>query len=324
MRAMINDDREAVLEVDNLQVRYPTASGDIVACKDVSLQVYRGETLGLVGESGCGKSTLAMAIMRLVTPPGRIVQGRVLLEGTDLLSLKEGALRQLRWQQIALIPQGAMSSLNPVMRIGEQIADGLRAHGVRQSKAQMRERIQDLLGTVGLRASVSDMYPHELSGGMKQRVCIAMAISLHPSIILADEPTSALDVVVQRLIVQTLMEIRERMSVSMLLIGHDMALQAQVVDRTAVMYAGMIVEIAPVQEIFSSPRHPYTRLLVESLPSVKRRKPLRVTEGFLLDLRDPPPGCAFQLRCDLVSDACRSLEPTLRHVGPDHHVACHL
>ena len=320
---MTGDNRGVVLEVDNLQVRYPTELGDIVACRNVSFQVYRGETLGVVGESGCGKSTLAMAIMRLVPPPGRIVQGRVLLEGTDLLSLKEGRLRQIRWQKVALIPQGAMSSLNPVMRIGEQISDGMRAHGVGQSRRQVDARVQDLLATVGLPGSVYSMYPHELSGGMKQRVCIAMAISLHPSLLIADEPTSALDVVVQRIIVQTLVEIRQRLNVSMLLIGHDMGLQAQLVDRIAVIYAGRIVEIASVEEIFGSPLHPYTKLLIESIPSIRERKPLRVTEGLMLDLREPPPGCAFQLRCGQASEVCRSVEPPLLQVTPGHYVACH-
>jgi oligopeptide/dipeptide ABC transporter ATP-binding protein len=323
MNTIPGGQREALLEVEELRVRYPTDSADILACKDVSLRVYKGETLGLVGESGCGKSTLAMAIMRLVPPPGRIVRGRVMLGGTDLLSLKGESLRQMRWREVALIPQGAMSSLNPVMRVGEQIMDGLRAHGLRLSEGQMRDRITDLLTTVGLSASVLNMYPHELSGGMKQRVCIAMAISLRPSLILADEPTSALDVVVQRLIVQTLLDIKERLNVSMLLIGHDMGLQAQVVDRIAVMYAGRILEIAPVKEIFGSPLHPYTRLLVESIPSIRERKPLKVTHGLILDMQDPPPGCAFQLRCSQVSDACRSVEPPLRKVARDHYVACH-
>lgn len=314
---------EAVLHVERLTVHYPTARGTIVACRNVSLEVYQGETLGLVGESACGKSTLAMAIMRLVPPPGRIVQGRVVLEGTDLLSLTEERLRQARWKQVALIPQGAMSSLNPVMCVGEQIADGMRAHGVDEARGRMRDRVNELLATVGLPTSVQSMYPHELSGGMKQRVCIAMAISLRPSLILADEPTSALDVVVQRLVIQTLVEIRRQMKVSMLLIGHDMGLQAQLVDRVAVMYAGRILEVAPVREIFRFAGHPYTRLLVDSIPSIKERKPLKVTEGLLLDLREPPPGCAFQMRCPHASDICRSLEPPLMEVAPGHSVACH-
>jgi len=314
---------EAVLHVEGLTVHYPTARGTIVACRNVSLEVYQGETLGLVGESACGKSTLAMAIMRLVPPPGRIVQGRVVLEGTDLLSLTEERLRQARWKQVALIPQGAMSSLNPVMCVGEQIADGMRAHGIEEPRGRMRDRVNELLATVGLPASVQNMYPHELSGGMKQRVCIAMAISLRPSLILADEPTSALDVVVQRLVIQTLVEIRRQMKVSMLLIGHDMGLQAQLVDRVAVMYAGRIMEVAPVREIFRSAGHPYTRLLMDSIPSIKERKPLKVTEGLMLDLREPPPGCAFQMRCTQASDICRSLEPPLMEVAPGHSVACH-
>ena len=314
----------AVLRVKNLRVHYATPLGDVIAVNGVNLNVYEGETLGLVGESGCGKSTLAMAILRLVQPPGRIVSGQVQLHGIDVVALSEAELRQVRWSQIALIPQGAMNSLNPVMRVKNQIAEAIETHQVQRSPQELKERILRLLAMVGLPGRVYDMYPHELSGGMKQRVCIAMAIALTPSVIIADEPTSALDVVVQRVVAQTLLDVKRTLGVSMILIGHDMGLMAQLVDRIAVMYAGNIVEIAPVKDIFAEPLHPYTQLLLASIPSVKERKPLVVTEGLTHDLRRPPPGCIFQLRCPFVMDKCREVVPPLRELRPNHYAACHL
>jgi oligopeptide/dipeptide ABC transporter ATP-binding protein len=313
-----------VLEVRDLRVHYATPLGDVIAVNGVSLDVFEGETLGLVGESGCGKSTLAMAILRLVQPPGRIVSGQVRILGTDLVRLNNAKLRQVRWDQIALIPQGAMNSLNPVMRVKTQITEAIETHQGKRPPQELKERILRLLAMVGLPSRVYNMYPHELSGGMKQRVCIAMAIALTPSIIIADEPTSALDVVVQRVVAQTLLDVKRTLGVSMIMIGHDMGLMAQLVDRIAVMYAGNIVEIAPVKEIFEDPLHPYTQLLLASIPSVKERKPLVVTEGLTHDLRRPPPGCIFQLRCPFVMDKCREVVPPLRELRPNHYAACHL
>jgi peptide/nickel transport system ATP-binding protein len=316
--------RETVLDVQGLRVHYETPRGDVIAVNGVSFKIYAGETLGLVGESGCGKTTTAMAVLRLVQPPGRIVEGKALLQGTDLVALTERELREVRWSKLALIPQGAMNSLNPVMRIYKQIADGIETHEGKQPRAELRERIMELLNLVGLPGRVYDMYPHELSGGMKQRVCIAMAISLNPALVIADEPTSALDVVVQRVVAQTLMDIKERMHVSMILIGHDMGLQAQLVDRIAVMYAGNMVEVSPVKQVFAEPMHPYTQLLIASIPSIKERKPLKISEGVTHDLRNPPPGCIFQYRCPFVMDRCRKEAPPLRELKPEHYVACHL
>jgi peptide/nickel transport system ATP-binding protein len=315
---------EAVLDVRDLHIHYRTPRGDVIAVNGVNFQLYRGETLGLVGESGCGKTTTAMGILRLVQAPGRIMGGQIIVNGTDILKLTERQLRQVRWSEVALIPQGAMNSLNPVMRVKDQIGESILAHERNYPKAQLKERVIQLLNMVGLPARVYNLYPHELSGGMKQRVCIAMAIALGPSLVIADEPTSALDVVVQRVVAETLLDVKDRLGVSMILIGHDMALQAQLVDRIAVMYAGNMVEIVPVREAFRNPLHPYTQLLIESIPSVRERKPLKVTEGLTHDLRRPPPGCIFQFRCPYVFDKCREVPPPLLARGPRHQVACHL
>jgi len=316
--------REVVLDVRNLKVYYSTPTGNVRAVDDVSFKVYQGEILGLVGESGCGKTTTAMAILRMVQPPGQIVGGQILLDDTDLAPMSERELRDVRWNALSLIPQGAMNSLNPIMRIKNQIGEAIEAHEGKQPKAKLKERIFNLFTLVGLPSRIYDMYPHELSGGMKQRVCIAMAIVLHPSLIIADEPTSALDVVVQRVVGQTLLDVKQRLGVSMILIGHDMGLQAQLVDRLAVMYAGHMVEVAPVANVFAEPMHPYTQLLIDSIPSIKQRKPLKLTEGLTHDLRNPPPGCIFQGRCPKVMEVCRSVKPLLTEYKLDHQVACHL
>jgi peptide/nickel transport system ATP-binding protein len=316
--------REVTLGVKNLSVHYETPRGDVIAANRVTFNVCCGEILGLVGESGCGKTTVAMAILQMVQAPGRIVGGEINLDGVNIVGMTDAQLRQVRWRKLSLIPQGAMNSLNPVMKVSEQIQDSIQAHDKEQSPHALKERTLELLNLVGLPARVYDLYPHELSGGMKQRVCIAMAISLNPSIIIADEPTSALDVVVQRVVAQTLMDVKRRLGVSMILIGHDMGLQAQLVDRIAVMYAGSIVEISPVRDIFANPLHPYTQLLIASIPSIKEKKPLHVTEGLTHDLRNPPPGCVFQYRCHQKSDSCLVDRPQLVEVSPDRFVSCYL
>lgn len=312
------------LTVRGLKVYYHTPTGDVRAVDDVSFEVRKGEIVGLVGESGCGKTTTAMAILRLVQNPGRIVGGTVELDGIDLTRLEGAELRDVRWTKLALIPQGAMNSLNPVMLISSQIKDTIRTHEERSSAAELKERIENLFTLVGLPSRVYNMYPHELSGGMKQRACIAMAIALNPQLIIADEPTSALDVVVQRVVGQTLLDVKRRLGVSMIVIGHDMGLMAQLVDRLAVMYAGRMVEIAPVKSMYAEPLHPYAQLLIESIPSIKERKPLKLTEGLTHDLRTSPVGCIFQMRCPHVMDVCREVDPPLRELRPDHQTACHL
>jgi peptide/nickel transport system ATP-binding protein len=316
--------KKPVLEVRGLKVYYETPTGDVLAVDDINFNLYEGETLGLVGESGSGKSTAAMGILQLTVPPGRIAGGQVLLQGQSLLGLPEDDLRQYRWVKLALIPQGAMNSLNPTMRVSDQIKDVILAHEGKNATKDMKARILELLSTVGLPGRVYDLYPHELSGGMKQRACIAMAIALNPTVIIADESTSALDVVVQRVVAQTMLKVKEKLGVSMIMIGHDMGLMAQMVDRIAVMYAGKIVEIANVRDMFADPKHPYSELLIDSVPSLKERKPLKITEGITHDPRNPPPGCIFQLRCPFVMDICRQKAPPMQEVKPGQLVACHL
>ncbi|MEL6600076.1 MAG: ABC transporter ATP-binding protein [Pseudomonadota bacterium] len=313
-----------VLQVRDLKVYYATPEGDVRACDGVTFDLHAGETLGLVGESGSGKSTATSGVLQMVTPPGRIAGGEVVLDGEDMLALDEETLRGSRWQALALIPQGAMNSLNPTMSISAQIADVIQTHTGRWPRAKMRERVLELFQMVGLPARIHDMYPHELSGGMKQRVCIAMAIALNPKVIIADEATSALDVVVQRVVAQTMARVRDALGVSMIMIGHDMGLMAQMVDRIAVMYAGKIVEIAGVQEMFARPAHPYSQILIDSVPSLTERQPLRMTGGITHDPRNPPRGCIFQLRCPKVMDRCRAAPPPMREVAPGQTVACYL
>ena len=319
-----NHARKPILRVEKLRIHYNTPKGDVIAVNDIDMELYEGETLGLVGESGCGKSTAAYGILQLVQPPGYIVHGAIYLNDINLLELNEKQLRSLRWQQLALIPQGAMNSLNPTMRVKDQIIDAIKAHENGTPQQHSKERVLELLQMVGLPNRVYNMYPHELSGGMKQRVCIAMAIALNPAVIIADEATSALDVVVQRVVAQTLLKVKAALGVSMIIIGHDMGLLAQLVDRMAVMYAGKIVENAPVDRVYKTPLHPYTRLLIDSIPSIKERKPLKITEGITHDPRNPPSGCIFRLRCPFAWDHCSRVEPPAFEVDDRHYVACHL
>jgi peptide/nickel transport system ATP-binding protein len=314
---------DTILTVDDLRVSYHTDAGAVRAVAGVSFFLRRGERFGLVGESGSGKSTTAWAIMRMIKPPGRIERGRMVLDGVDLSRLSDDEFRKVRLARIALIPQGAMNSLNPVMRIRDQILDGVRAHQ-RGAEAALASRLPDLLTTVGLRPNVLDLFPHELSGGMKQRVCIAIGISLSPQVIIADEPTSALDVVVQRQIMQTLYNVQKRLAAAILLVGHDMGVMAKFADRIGVMYGGRLVEVGPVREIFRDPLHPYTRLLISSLPSLAQKGALQAIPGSPPSLLAPPPGCVFHPRCPRAFDRCPAEIPDLREVRPGRWVACHL
>ena len=314
---------EPVLRVEGLRVAFDHPQGLVRAVDDVSFALSPGERFGLAGESGSGKSTLALSMLRLIKPPGRIEAGEVWLAGTRLGDLDEEGMRALRLAGIALVPQGSMNSLNPVLRIGGQIGDTLAEHRLHLTRGEGERRIAALLAEVGLPESVARMYPHELSGGMKQRACIAIAICLRPKVIIADEPTSALDVVVQRQVMATLARVQQELGAAVILVGHDMGLMAQFVDRLAIMYAGRLVEVAPVAEIITRPRHPYTRALIASLPSLDTRGGLAGIPGLAPLLRDLPDGCAFHPRCTLAMGRCRTEKPKLRDIGGSQ-VACHL
>jgi peptide/nickel transport system ATP-binding protein len=309
----------SALELRDLRVSFDHPLGLVRAVDSVSFELAPGERFGLVGESGSGKSTMALAIMRMIRPPGHIDGGDILLGRTNLAALSGDAIRRARLAGIALVPQGSMNALNPVMRIGAQIADAMRDHGVAAENAA----IDSLLARVGLPSGTSEKYPHELSGGMKQRVCIAIAICLRPTVIIADEPTSALDVVVQRQVMRTLALVQQDLNAAILLIGHDMGLMAQFVDRLGVMYAGRLVEIAPIAEIVRKPRHPYTEMLIASLPSMDHKDALRGIPGLAPLLRELPSGCAFHPRCPKAQARCGVERPEPRAVAGGVLAACH-
>ncbi len=343
----ISDD--VVLQVEDLHVYYETIAGDVKAVNGVSFSLRSGERLALVGESGSGKSTMATALMRLTKLPGKIVSGSIKLGERDLLQLTDNQMRRARLAEIALVPQGAMNSLNPVIRIEKQIMDGILDHvegeiaAVRNrndsnameansegallrkpSRSELRNRVADLLTNVGLSPSVAKMYPHELSGGMKQRAVLAIATCLSPKVILADEPTSALDVVVQRQIMQTLGRLQSGIDAAVILVGHDMGLVAQFADTIGVMYAGRLVEIGPVNQIFEEPQHPYTKLLIESLPSFSQKKEFVGIPGMPPRLLNLPSGCAFYPRCPSGMDVCRDTDPVDIEIRTNWRTACHL
>ncbi|MGI8870156.1 MAG: ABC transporter ATP-binding protein [Mycobacteriales bacterium] len=264
---------EPILEIKGLVVQYRTTKGDVTAVDGVDLTVNRGEILGVAGESGCGKSTMAVSILGLIRPPGYVREGQVIFHPRkgapiDLLTCSPRQLRAIRWGNISYLPQGSMNSLNPIARVRDQFTDVMEEHGERGDRSGIRDRIDLLLGEVGLDATVADMYPHELSGGMKQRVLMAMAIALSPDLVIADEPTTALDVTIQRVIVQNLAELSRKFGVTLLVITHDMGVHAQLDDRVAVMYQGRIVETGGVRQVFKDPQDEYTQRLIRSIPTL--------------------------------------------------------
>lgn len=317
-------DPKAVLQVKNLRVVYDTVNGPVKAVDDVSFTLASGERMGLIGESGSGKTTMATAVMRLSRPPARIVSGEILLNGRDLLAISDEELRKMRLKELAFMPQAAMNSLNPVLRIGPQIKDAIVAHVGRLTAKELDERIATVLTKVGLRPEIANRFPHQLSGGMKQRVAMAIAIALTPKVIIADEPTSALDVVVQQQVMETLGSLQRELSAAVLLIGHDMGLIAQFSDSIGVLYAGKLVERGNVQEVLENPYHPYTRMLIDALPDLQEKKELVGIPGLPPSLTNLPSGCAFHPRCPLVHERCRQERPVLQSPSTGRQVACHL
>ena len=320
----LGSDDNVPLRVDGLKVHYHTRRGPVKAVDDVSFEVARGERLGLVGESGSGKSTIALALMRAHKPPAKIESGRILLNGRDLLEDNEKTTRFRRLSEVAMVPQGALNSLNPVMRIRDQVIDGLKDHGLRMSKNQFGARVAELLASVGLPSEVASRFPHELSGGMKQRVSIAIAISMNPSLIIADEPTSALDVVVQKQVVQTLKDVQERIGAAAIMIGHDMGLMAQFASRIGIMYGGRIVEIGEARDILKDPKHPYAKLLISSLPDTRKKRKLVGIPGLPPSLLNPPSGCVFHPRCSDAMEICNRKLPLELELTKGRFGACHL
>jgi peptide/nickel transport system ATP-binding protein len=323
-----NEDAK-VLEVKNLQTVFFTNSGLFKAVDDVSFEVRRGETLAIVGESGCGKSVSALSIMRLVPdPPGRIVGGTVLLEGTDLLALDEAKMRQIRGNRISMIFQEPMTSLNPVMRIGDQIAEAVRLHRSMTPKATWDKAVEMLrLVRIPEPARRAQEYPHQLSGGMRQRAMIAMALACRPALLIADEPTTALDVTIQAQILTLVLDLQKELGMGLILITHDLGVVAQTAQRVIVMYAGKKVEEADVEALFENPRHPYTRGLMASIPAVlnsgaKADARLAEIPGTVPSLTRLPPGCAFAPRCALAIARCRQEYPPLQDWGSGHLAAC--
>jgi len=313
---------QRLLEVTDLRVYYKSILGDYKSVDGVSLYVNRGEIFGIAGESGCGKSTLVDGILRLIRPPGYIKSGKVWFEGQDLLTLDEKRLNKIRWNRISYIPQGSMNSLNPVLTIEEQATDALIEHS-NISKNEAKAIIEEKLNVVGLPKEVLRTYPHELSGGMKQRVIIAIAIALNPSLVVADEPITALDVVVQKSLLRLLKGLRDNYGVTLIFVSHDMSAHAQLVDRLSIMYAGKIVEVGSTEDIFYDPQHPYTKLLISSIPRLEKKE-IRGIPGIAPSPLNWPKGCRFHTRCPLAMEICGVKEPEMLQMDGNRLVACHL
>lgn len=314
---------EYVLRVDDLTMHYTTRAGDVSAVDNVSFNLKKGEAMGLVGESGCGKTSVATSLLRLLPDNAVFKGGHIYLNGTDLLALEEEEMRKFRWRHISMVFQAAMNALNPVYKVGDQIIEAMENHDLVTSNETARNQVADLFRLVGLDPKLMEQYPHEYSGGMRQRAVIAMALSCNPDLIIADEPTTALDVIVQDNLLREMMELQQKLHMSMIYISHDIAVIAEVSDRIGVMYAGRLVELASAVEVFHNPQHPYTAGLMSAFPSIIGPKRELVTlPGEPPDLLHPPRGCRFHPRCPFVTDICKQEVPEFRDLGGGHYVAC--
>src|SRR5712691_7633964 len=316
----------AVLEVQNLTTHYRILRGWVRAVENVSFSVAKGEALGIAGESGSGKSTIALSLLRILPVGGHIRRGKILFEGKDLVGLSETEMRQIRWKGISIVFQGAMNAMNPVYKVGDQIGEAIQIHEKGVSRADVSERVAKLLETVGIEPSRANNYPHEFSGGMRQRALIAMALAANPVMLIGDEPGTALDVIVQAQTLKLLRDLKDRLGLAMILISHDLSIIAETCEKVAIMYAGHIVEYGDADAIFKEPLHPYTQGLIKAFPSIHgSRMRLASIPGQPPDLLNPPPACRFNPRCPFVMDVCKVVDPPLKKVGSgEHYVACHL
>ena len=312
------------LEVDNLKAHFFTSTGTVRAVDGVSFSL-KGQSLGIAGESGSGKTTLGLALMNLIPSPGRIVSGSISLDGNNILQLNEEKYRtEVRWRQISMIFQGAMNALNPVYTVGHQLMEPLKFHSALVGE-KARKKAEDALREVGLDASMMQRYPHELSGGMKQRVVIAMALILRPKIVIADEPTTALDVIVQAQVINLLKRLERDLGISIIMITHDLSVISELVDIVGIMYAGELVEIGPAEQIYNKPKHPYTQKLLNAVPRLHgKRTKLESIPGIPPDLKSPPPGCRFHPRCPYVMDICKVSPPPYFTFNSDQKATCWL
>ena len=311
-----------ILEVKNLNMVYETLEGSVAAVKDVSFSLKEGESFGIVGESGCGKTSVAMSLLQLQADNGKIVSGEIIFDGQDIVKLNENELRDVRWSGISIVFQGAMNSWNPVVKIGEQIREAIREHYPDKTKEENTDKINELFNIVGLDSSIADRFPHELSGGMKQRAVIALALSCDPKLIIADEPTTALDVVIQDQILNEIRKVQDLLGLSLIYISHDIAVIAEMTDNMAVMYAGRIVEKGPTKDVFANPKHSYTQSLLASTPSVVGDKiKLKSLDGEPPSLISEEKGCSFASRCPNKDISCNPLlDMELVEVSQDHYV----